>query len=172
MLVIDHPSVAIVVTSMRAKVSHSWLDHEIALVSSDTAAKRWRSSSWGRLNTTFKSFYSTAKSLGDGLMGFSPSVLVEQLAPLSGLAEPSRSLLKSRLDELFIRQSQIVTTKIEYQNALQSLWSAVSVFHDLVEAETSDEETIKLAWARVRFAGADLKTMFSEDKIPRGILLP
>ena len=93
--------------SRRAKVSHSWLDHEIALVSPDTAVHRWQAKEWGRLSTVFKSFYSTAVDLADGLMGFSSSTLVDKLSPFAVLGIEARAELKQKLDGLFLQQFDV-----------------------------------------------------------------
>jgi len=170
MLTIVLPNV--LVLAQRAKVSHSWLDHEIALVSPDSAVHRWRSKEWGRLSTVFKSFHTTAMDLADGLMGFSSSTLVDKLSPFVALGNDARAELKQKLDELFLQQFNAPALRADYLYRLSGLWRAVTTFREIVESELVNPDAVRAGWVSVQQAGAELKQMFSDNRIPKGIVLP
>lgn len=170
--IIMHASLAGKEPSWRAKVSHSWLDHEIALVSPGTAVRRWQTKEWGRLSTVFNSFYATAVELGDGLMGFSSSMLVDKLSPFSILDSEARAALKQKLDELFLQQFDVPTLRADYLHRLSSLWQAVTAFREMVESESANPDSVRAGWVSVQQAGAELKQIFTDNRIPKGIVLP
>lgn len=157
--------------SARGKVSHSWLDHEIGLVSDEIAVRRWRSREWNPIEARWKSLYAIARALGDQLSVFRASALVDVLPQFASLPEDCRAELRNRLDAA---QPDLCgpKTRTEYMERLGALWDASLAFFLVVHEPQADEPAVAAAWKEVRARGERMKELFDGGGIPSGIVLP
>lgn len=157
--------------SLRAKVSHSWLDHEILLVTPDAAALRWEMNEWQR-RLPFESLRGMAWELAGKMMQFSASSLVDRLTPFSSIPHAELEVVKERLDALHLRKFDVQEIEREYKSNLVALEAAVDSFASFINSEAPTEASVRRGWTQVRERAAALKVLFASGRIPDGIVLP
>lgn len=160
------------VLSLRAKVSHSWLDHEIRMIPVETAVRRWRDNEWESIAERWRTLRRIAQSLGSRLGEFRASVLIDSMPQFAGLSVQERSILRQRLDALQPQWVDVGALANEYSACLDALWSDAQVFFGAVARPGALEEGIAQAWRDVRHAGESFKSLFESGRVPGGIVLP
>lgn len=160
--------------SLRAKVSHTWLDHEIAMVDTSLALDRWRSSAWGQMAKRWPALHGMAAEFALHLSDYSAAYLVDQLAPLQALTVAEKAELKVRLNQLHDSLMDTEAIRMLYEHKLANLWQNAEHFFGLAiqpfDAKLGPELTQR--WAAVQLAADDLKQMFTNGQLPAGVLLP
>ena len=172
MVCIDDAQFAGALVSLRAKVSHSWLDHEISMVDAHVAVARCRAGTWPLIAGKWQAVHELALEFGERLGQFSSATLVDMLPAFQTMASADKRELKARLDALHSCKFDTPRLRVEYSALLQILWNRAESFFRLVEQPSASELELVTAWERVRDAGADLKTMFTSGQIPKGVVMP
>jgi len=160
------------VLEQRAKISHSWLDHEIAMVDADLAVARWTSRKWPDIGTRWQSLHRIAEDFADMLDQFSASGLVDRRMEFRTLAPATATALKQALDLLHSSHMDAAAVRKEYLGRLARLWTASRAFFARVGDQDCTEPAVRSSWQDVRVAGAAMKLLFSDGTIPAGIVLP
>lgn len=174
---IAEPAFTGALTSFRAKVSHSWLDHEIAMVDTETAQRRWLAGGWAEVAQRWTVLYALAQRFAGHFDDFSAATLVDTLAPLQNLSRDDRNALKASLQQLHEPLIDTAALRVEYVQRLDALWRAVELFFALALAPARAGKDAQVAsltfrWQAVQRAAALLKEMFTSHRIPMGVLLP
>ena len=156
--------------SMRAKVSHSWLDHEIAMVSEELALARWKSLRWGIVERRWVALHDIARQLGESMYQFKTSYLVELLPAFQMLSAFDREDLRQRLDDL--PEVRFDNAEEKYVELLGILWDCSKSFFDIASDHNAEESKVVVRWRKIRTAAHDLKCMFELGEIPNGVILP
>lgn len=164
-------------TSFRAKVSHSWLDHEIAMVDIETAQRRWLASGWAEVAQRWTVLYALALRFAGHFDDFSAATLVDTLALLQNLSSDDRNALKASLQQLHEPLIDTAALRVEYLQRLDALWQSVELFFALALAHADAGNAAQVAsfisrWQAVQRGAALLKEMFTSHRIPMGVLLP
>ena len=108
---IAEPAFTGALTSFRAKVSHSWLDHEIAMVDTETAQRRWLAGGWAEVAQRWTVLYALAQRFAGHFDDFSAATLVDTLAPLQNLSRDDRNALKASLQQFRRRYNRSAPTQ-------------------------------------------------------------
>lgn len=168
--------------SLRGKVSHSWLDHEIRGVpNDDLVVQRWRDGSWAGIRGRWASLYALAQALENEIHGFYASSLVSsEFFPR--LNETELGILKVSLDKAAGNPNDLIQRKATYSASLTALWQATETFFKATETPcsgalssgvpTKEEKCVRDAWKGVKTAAERLKDLFDNGTIPNGVLLP
>lgn len=172
MMCIDDVQFAGEIVSLRAKVSHSWLDHEISMIDTPVAIARWRSGNWPTIARKWESLHVLAIEFGAMLHLFSAATLVDTLPAFRAMQPSAKSKLRTRLDALHQSFIDTPVLRTEYDASLHTLWSCATSFFSLAQQTSAGETEIVVAWGQVRSAGAQMKTLFTSGLIPRGVVLP
>lgn len=159
-------------TTLRDRVSHSWLDHLILGVSPNQSVKLYESNEWdSRINSLYPYYFEEARRFAKEIMRLSPSAIVENLPLFQNNDDGIVKELKTRLDKNFIEQIQYAKTLKAYENELVNFERVIIKFSEFIRHENLEREQIKEEWRLVLRAAQSLKKVFDEN-IPRGILLP
>ncbi|MDP1740944.1 hypothetical protein [Polaromonas sp.] len=172
MMCIDDVQFAGEVVSLRAKVSHSWLDHEISMIDTPVAVTRWRSGNWPTIACKWESMHDLALEFGEMLHRFSAAALVDTLPVFDAMELAAKGELRARLDALHQNFIDTPALRTEYLARLQTLWSCAVSFFSLAQQPGAGEAEIVSAWGQVRGAGAQMKALFTSGLIPSGVVLP
>ncbi len=170
MLVIRVPGVS--TTALRAKVSHTWLDHEVAMVMDADVVNRRKAGQWNAIQLRWVTLPELALEFGRAFDEFSAASLVDALSPFQSMPLADRELLKSRLDAMHREVISPVELQEEYFDKLEFFWTTAQRFFAMAADSAAADTAVLLAWNEVRGAGAELKRMFSEHRIPDGVILP
>lgn len=160
--------------SLRAKVSHTWLDHEIAMVDTSLALERWRGAAWKQMAQRWLALRDMASKFALHLSDYSAASLVDQLAPLQALTVAEKTELKVRLNQLHDSLMDTEAIRMLYEHKLANLWQNSEHFFELAiqPFDTKLEHELTQRWVAVQLAAADLKLMFTNGQLPAGVLLP
>lgn len=170
MLIVHIPQLPVL--EQRAKVSHSWLDHEIAMVDSDLAVARWSSGTWSLIGMRWQNLHQIAEDFADMMEHFSASGLVDERIEFRTLAPATATALKRILDSLHSQHMDAAAVRKEYLDRLARLWTASQTFFARLDDQNCTEPAVRSSWQDVRDAGAAMKLLFSDGTIPAGIVLP
>lgn len=161
---------------LRSRVSHSFLDHEILLVSARDSVIRWSTGEWtcegNRLESVFRSYERDALILGDKILEFSPAALIDQLPSFSSVSDELRSVLRRNLAEWYHAHFETVEIRIRYLNSLQPLINELDRFRATVNDAGSVAGDIEGRWADVLSKARVLKQFFDSEAMPKATLLP
>ena len=152
--------------SLRAKVSHSLIEHEVLQISEDDAVARVPAT-WVEIEKRWATLYELALEFGRVIPEISASALVDELKALTVLSGQTRGELKRRLDAL----NGKANGQSLYSDRLDKFWSAAKDFFDLLK-QGAGADKIRIEWRRVRERADDLKALFRDGTIPDGIPLP
>lgn len=172
MLVVGNIGYSIPVLSLRAKISHSWLDHEIAMVSEEVALQRWRAESWPPIAERWETLHGLALALGGALKDFGSSSLVDVLPSLQRLSTEEKEDLKASLDLLHTRLIDVPAVQLEFATRLDACWRAAQEFFLTVKNPEATEACVVVKWQAVKAGASELRSMFSSERLPNGIVLP
>lgn len=161
-------------TSLRSKVSHTWLDHEIAMVDRDMARERWASHTWPAIAQRWKVLMALARAFADAFDDYCAASLVERLDVLAVLSPQQRAIMKSRLGEMHSAFFNPVEVRVEYTKLVDRLCARAEEFFALssLARDASDFDEFDRRWQAVTDAGRDLKDLFTSGRLPSGVLLP
>ena len=157
---------------LRAKTHHSWLDHCIAMVSSEMALQRARAGSWEAEGRRSETLYQIALNLGQSLDRLRVSNLVNEMHQFDYMEIEERAALGCRLDELQAKVFDVASVSLQYHELLEALWSQWRLFIDLALAPHANAAEIEARWLQVQSAGFTLKKLFTDEVIPSGYVLP
>lgn len=172
MFVARLPLADISVLSLRAKVSHSWLDHEVAMVPTTLAIDRWRAGQWAVIALRWKVMHQLALRLSDALADFGAATLVDRIDALEAIGTAGKCTLREQLVVQHANAIDIEAQRRRYLTHLHAFWQSAVVFFDRTSNTTAAVEFISEGWEGVREAGSDFKYLFEDGTIPEGILLP
>ena len=170
MLVVHIPQLPVL--EQRAKINHSWLDHEIGMVDGDLAVARWSSGAWPEIGTRWQNLHQIAEEFADVMDQFSASSLVDQRIEFRTLSPVTAAALKRALDSLHARHMDVLAVRNEYLGRLAHLRAASQAFFAGLGDEGCTELAVRSSWQDVRVAGAAMKSLFSDGTIPAGVVLP
>lgn len=160
--------------SLRAKVSHTWLDHEVMMVPADQALLRWQRSGWLGVQHRWRTLHRMALELAEHLDDFSAARLVDRLPALAALAPALRDEMTIQLQEMHRTRFNTPLVKAAYLTRLQALWDSSIHFFELAngphDSALADEFVAR--WHAVRANASSLRAMFASGEIPKGMLLP
>ena len=161
---------------LRSRVSHTFLDHEILLVSTQDAVIRWNAGEWtcrgNRLELAFRSYELDALSLGDRILEFSPAALIDQLQSFSLASDESRSVLRRSLAAWYHARFEVGDIRARYLNTLQPLLNELDWFRATVNDAGSVAGDVERRWADVLSKARELKQFFDSEAMPKATLLP
>ncbi len=172
MLVARLPLADISVLSLRAKVSHSWLDHEVAMVPTSLAVNRWRAGQWAAIALRWKVLHKLALELADALADFGAATLVDRIDALAAIGTAGKCTLRERLVVQHASAIDVDAQRRRYLGHLHAFWESAMVFFGRTSDATATVDCISKGWEGVRTAGSDFKRLFEDGTIPEGIVLP
>jgi hypothetical protein len=152
--------------SLRAKVSHSWLDHEVLSVSSHDLASR-DSQRWQLIAGRWQTLHELALDFAEVLPQLSASSLVPRLFP--DLPDDEKEKLINRLNAL--QADSIAGKKALYLDRLGAFWQAAQAFLNQASIGTSGDALVP-EWEPVRSRAEALKQLFLDGTLPNGIEIP
>ena len=157
---------------LRAQVSHTWLDHEILLLSAAEAVRRWRDGNWGRLRREFLAHRQRAAVLLERLEEYSGHLVFDSPEAAGEMPAGLRERLRERTLERWRAATAYPALRDAYAGALDDLCSALDRFESIVFAADATEEAVARAWLAVREHAGALKELFSSDRVPREVSRP
>ena len=159
------------VLGRRARLSHTFLDHEVLLIDDIEAIARQHNGDWPDELLRLHKRLDDCQALTCELMMFSGSTLIDLLPPLQLLSEEERAALKIAVDahvKMWLVESD---AEAKATSAVRKLLHAVDRFKETVNRCDKLDESVTSDWGVVRQAAAMLKTLFIDGTIPRGIVL-
>jgi hypothetical protein len=172
MIVAKFSSIRVPVLSLRAKISHSWLDHEVAMVPVELAVNRWQAGQWVHIAVRWGALYELALKLSDALPEFGAATLVDTIDAFGALGTPERHMLKERLAKLHAQLVDIEARQADYLRCLNSFWQAATKFFERTVDPMATGSDVSALWAVVRSTGSEFKCLFQDGTLPDGIILP
>ncbi|MFH7042215.1 hypothetical protein ABT392_07850 [Paucibacter sp. JuS9] len=157
---------------LRAQVSHTWVDHEILLVSTEEAVRRWQTGNWGRLGREFRGYRQRAQALLERLEEFSGHLDYEGPQVEAELGVEACTRLRHRALERWRVQADHPALRADYATRLQVLTQALDNFESAILEPTAPASTISAAWQNVRGAAAPFKELFASGRVPREVSTP
>lgn len=160
--------------SLRAKVSHTWLDHEVMMVPTELALLRWQRNGWIGVQDRWQALHRIALDLADHLDDFSAARLVVRLPALASLPATLRDAMTAQLDAMHRELMDTPAIRASYMARLQALWNDSLHFFEMANRAYEDAraDDFIARWQAVRDAASSLRAMFTSGEIPQGSLLP
>lgn len=160
------------VLSLRAKICHSWLDHEIAMTSDQLVLDRWRAGAWPAVYRRWVTLQTLAMSLADQFGDFGASHLIDKLPVFQQWSAAERESLKHSIRQSDAYEAGVTALRDEYLAKLLTLVEASEQFFSCARGQDGSPDTMLRAWLPVRTCGRELRDMFTTERIPVGIVLP
>jgi len=159
------------VLGRRARLSHTFLDHEILLVDDIEAIARLHNGDWPDELIRLDKRLDDCQTLACELMLFSGSTLIDLLPPLQSLPEEQRAALRIAVDAHFKTWLLESDAEAMATSAVRKLRHAIEKFKITVNLGDRSDESVTSDWGVVRHAAARLKALFIDGTIPRGIVV-
>jgi hypothetical protein len=167
-----------IVLQLRGKISHSWLDHEVELVSDAVVMRRLFEKTWAPTIARWDTLYKIAIQFGEQFDQLTAAYLVDTLQPFDELPSSLRASLKQVIEIECAKQLDVAKIKEEYFAALGGFWGAWVTFKEAianqlqVDSLCSSEPQLLALWHEVKCEAAKLKLLFSSKRIPSEIVMP
>ena len=173
-LIVSEPSLAPNVLRLRARVSHSWLDHEILAVPEATALARWRNGHWPEVLALWDSGeLPLAREFELHFDEFCAAGMIDYLPAFAHWDGAKRATAKATLRALHPQAYNIEAMRAEYVRRLGLLAVTIEAFTAQVGDTDATELDVCRAWQALHGAAVSLKDLFGAGgMIPAGAVLP
>jgi len=156
----------------RGRLKHSWLENQVLNKTPAIVVALRHEVGWPELRR-FPSDVEQAITLADEVeFGFSPASLVDKCAPLAGLPEDLRNIIREAVHAAYLRCFDVHTAAQCLLNAADRMMVALSSL--LAEWDKPDDALsdagLQSRWRMVLDAAEPLRDAL--DALPKGIVLP
>ena len=156
----------------RARLSHTFLDHDVLFVDDEEALARHRNGEWQGMLPRLRKGLTDCGALCCDLMQFSAATLIDLLPPLASLPDALQDELKRAIDAKVGEWLEASAAKVKVHVTHQQFALALEVFESTAADPAASGERLIADWRAVRNTAVALKALFADGTIPRGIVVP